>query len=688
MNFWRELRIAEVRSRLLFICFIIVVTLCVFAPYFFVHAAVASARVVWNNKEGFPPLSAFIFPILDGWRFWRYPYFPVVAVLVLLPVLWGALRRLRELRKGGHAVANMLNAVPVRCSTRDFREKRLLNVVEEMSIASGVPMPGVYLMEDEPGVNAVTAGFSGNDAVVCATRGATELLTRNELQGVVAHEFSHILNGDMFLHTATLAMMRGFFISKDLKNKLDVSGGSSGYILRDMFLLVIQLVSMILLLPFWLWMYDLIFGGIGKMVKAAFFRKREYLADANAARFTRFPAGLAGAMKKILAIPAIQTIRVTGGDEANHLFFHEPLASPFSFLVASHPSVAARIRKLDPVFDGKIDELDIPALKKKIRELRESVSPHVSSTSSIAPSSAKQLDNAASPGLSGMPRRDRAAQFGAFVGGVNPADLAVAAGLLDELSKHSDEFVSSPEDAMACVLSMLLDDERPELRSYQKDFLKEAYSAELAELVESLSEMTTTLSPDSLATLLDRCVSLLRELSRIEYDTFANSCRTLVLADDEITLLEYSVTAFVRRRLDAYFGFSEIHPASRRDLSSLKLETELLLSIMSWVGADSATSAGRAFAAAAAELPANLADRLSLQSLKPFDSDAANRAVSALSVVRADDKELLFNACFAAVGADDTVSRSEWLLTRLFAMMLGCPLPAAMTDNLATRHSN
>jgi Zn-dependent protease with chaperone function len=136
-------------------------------------------------------------------------------------------------------------------------------------------------------------------------------------------------------------------------------------------MLVPQLISLILLIPLWLWLYDLVFGGIGKMVKAAFFRKREYLADANAARFTRFPAGLAGTMKKIMAIPAIQSIRASGGDEANHLFFNEPLASPFSFLVAAHPPVAKRIKKLEPDFNGEVDDIDVPALREEIRELRE-----------------------------------------------------------------------------------------------------------------------------------------------------------------------------------------------------------------------------------------------------------------------------------------------------------------------------
>ncbi|NOY75005.1 MAG: M48 family metalloprotease [Kiritimatiellaeota bacterium] len=663
MNFWKEKRVMEARSRLVFVCFIVVVTLCVFAPYFFVHAAVASGKIIYHNREGFPPCSAFIGPVADGWRFWRYPYFPAVAILVLTPVLWGAARLFAKLRKGGSAVADMMDAAPISYSTRDFHDKRLLNVVEEMSIASGVQMPGVYVLADEPGINAVTAGFSSNDAVICVTRGASELLKRDELQGVIAHEFSHILNGDMFLHTLTLGLMHGFFVSRKLKSGLDVSGGSSGYFLRDMIMLVVQLLSMILLIPLWLWMYDMIFGGIGKMVKALFFRKREYLADANAVRFTRYPAGLAGVMKKIMATPAIQSIRAAGGEEANHLFFNEPLASPFSFLVAAHPPVGNRIKKIEPDFDGKVEDVDVPALREEIRELRETPRNNINVSSPL------QI-------FKGESRNSRKTVLASLMENAEFSCLVATAENREGLSKHIDKVVSSSDTAQAYVFSLLLDDDsKSKVSAYQMASLADAYSAKFAETVESTRVISKKIPVDLAVISLERCVVSLRALSKTEYDKFTNTCKTLVLVDDEITLLEYSITAFVRRRLDHCFGFVERHPILRSDLRDCSPDAELLISILSWAGADSESLAEKAFSAALTELPEDIADGMSPRSLKPFDPESVNRSVSTLASVKAEDKETLFSACLAAVGSDDEVTRAEYEILRLFAMMIDCPLP-------------
>ncbi len=666
MDFWREQREAERRSRLLLVCFVVVVTLCVFAPYFIIHAAVVSYQVLARTPEGLPPPSEFIAPILDGWRFWRYPYFPFVAVVVLLPVVWGMAGFFIRLRRGGAAVAELLDAEALSQSTGDFLERRLLNVVEEIAIASGTPTPQVYLLPDEPGINAMTAGFSGNDAVICATRGAMELLTRDELQGVIAHEFSHILTGDMLTHTATLGLMHGFFISRQLRIRLDISSGVSGSLLRDMLFLVVQILAILLLLPLWLWLYDLVFGGIGKVVKAAFFKKREYLADANAARFTRYPAGLAGAMKKIAAIPAIQSIRTDNGDEANHLFFHEPLLSPLAFLVAAHPPVLKRIKKLLPEFDGKIDDIDVPALKKEIRELRDEI------REPIAPDDL--VESGITPAIP-FPRKSRAAAIVAMLGSGDLESSKAALAGLEQTRKRLTSSDMSLESATAYVFSLLLDDREGDIRARQLQDIETAYNAVFAAEVAAVQKKRAKDSPVERILRLERAVSVLRGLKPIEYDRLVTTCRSLVLADDIITLLEYSITAFLKRRLNHYFGMDEQHPMPRRTLRGATREAALLLSVMSWAGAETAKDAEQAFEAGRAELPATTAAAISLDSLNPFDPDEMTRAVSAMASLRADEKSALLNACVAAVGADDFVSETEWEILKLFTLMLGCPLP-------------
>jgi hypothetical protein len=245
------------------------------------------------------------------------------------------------------------------------------------------------------------------------------------------------------------------------------------------------------------------------------------------------------------------------------------------------------------------------------------------------------------------------------------------------LSACIEKVVSSADTALAYVFSLLLDDDvKSELFSYQISVLQETYSAKFAEMVESTCHVARKVPVEFVLLSLERCVVSLRGLSKLDYDKFMNTCRTLVLADDEMTLLEYSVTAFVRRRLDHHFGFVEQHPAFRSDLRDSLPEAALLLSIMAWAGADSESAAARAFTAGLAELPANLADGIALRSLKPFDPDEVNHAVSLLSALKVEGKEALFHACLAAVGADDEINRTEYEILRLFALMTDCPLPA------------
>jgi len=673
MRFWEERRKAEARSKLLLVCFVATAFLGIFAPYFIVHSIVVAVKVSLDTPKGFPGISELAGPIFDGWMFWRYPYFPVVAGVVLVPVLWGAARLFLALRGGGRAVAELMNANRVPLATSDANERRLLNVVEEVSIAAGTPTPETYILSDESGINAATAGFSGNTAAICVTRGAVELLTRDELQGVVAHEFSHIVDGDMALHTFTLGLTHGFFAARGLKRGLDISEGVSGNFSRDAFMLLAQCVSIFVLLPFWLWFYDLIFGGSAKIVKAMFFRKREYLADANAVRLTRYPTGLAGAMKKILALPAIQAIRTRCGDEANHLFFDEPLRTPFAFLVASHPPVDRRIGKLEPGFDGKIDDIDVPELKKEIRGLREDIN-----LDKRAWFSGSAADGGALPGIA---RGDRAS---ALPDMVEQAFLVAAlerAKRARTLAERLDAAVPNAEDAVVYVFALLMDNANSDVRAIQTAALENAYSAETAKKVETTRHALEKIPPETIVTLLERRVSALgtETLDPVGYDRFITTCRTLVLADDKITLMEYAVTAFLRRRLDHRFGLAEpaATPIGAKSLAGYAVETETLLSIMSWAGAKIQSDAERAFDAGLAELPAGTAKRLSLQSLKPFDPEAANRAVAELSALRAKDKETLFQACLAAIGEDDKIEPAEWEIIRLFALMIDCPLPPA-----------
>jgi Zn-dependent protease with chaperone function len=288
-------------------------------------------------------------------EFWNPRLFAVCVIGSFVFVLGASAFRMLSLRGGGARVAEMLGGRLVSGQARDLLEKRLLNVVEEMSIASGVPVPQVFVLETESGINAFAAGFSLDDAAIAVTRGALEKLTRAELQGVIAHEFSHVLNGDMRLNTRLMGTVFGIVciglcgraLMRLSSNRSSVfrsrnrNGGGYVFVLG----LGVFLVG---------WLGEL----MGKLIKAAVSRQREFLADASAAQFTRDPMAVAGALKKIGGHSSGSSVLAPAAEEASHLFFGDLQSHFFAHSwFATHPPLQERIQRLDPTFRGEFAQV-------------------------------------------------------------------------------------------------------------------------------------------------------------------------------------------------------------------------------------------------------------------------------------------------------------------------------------------
>ena len=273
-----------------------------------------------------------------------------VLILILLASFFKSL----ALSKGGGAmVAKSLGGREVDRSTNNHKERVLVNVIEEMSIASGVPVPSIFILDQEDDINAFAAGYTPSDAAIGVTNGCLNILNRDELQGVIAHEFSHILNGDMRLNIRMISVLFGILVltligyftlrllpSGSSRRSSSKEGGGGGLAI----ILVIALAMMI-------------FGFIGqitaKLIKAAVSRQREFLADASAVQFTRNPAGISGALKKIGG-GAGSTISHHRAEEASHMFFGSCFKKKFINIFATHPPLEDRIRAIDGTFEGFI----------------------------------------------------------------------------------------------------------------------------------------------------------------------------------------------------------------------------------------------------------------------------------------------------------------------------------------------
>ncbi len=287
---------------------------------------------------------------MDWWMFAK------VSAGVGAVVLLGSLYKIMDLSAGGRTVADALGGQLIPQNTNDLKQRRLLNVVEEMAIASGTPAPPVYILTGEPGINAFAAGFTPRDAVIGVTQGLVDHLSREQMQGVIAHEFSHIFNGDMRLNIRLMGVLNGiliigligYYILRSLPRLSGRRKGAGGILALGILVLGILGIGLMII-----GFAGTFFGGL---IKAAVSRQREYLADASAVQFTRNPDGIAGALKQIGRHGSI--VKNPGGLEVSHAFFAQGASGFMQALFATHPPLTKRILRIDPQWDGKFDTAD------------------------------------------------------------------------------------------------------------------------------------------------------------------------------------------------------------------------------------------------------------------------------------------------------------------------------------------
>ncbi|MDX1632144.1 MAG: M48 family metallopeptidase, partial [Thermoanaerobaculia bacterium] len=417
----------------------------------------------------------------SGLRIWDPALFLGVASATGVVVLGGSTYKIAALSRGGEAVAELLGGRPVEPDTEDLRERRLLNVVEEMAIASGTPVPTVYLLPEEPAINAFAAGFERDDAVVAVTRGCLEQLDRDELQGVVAHEFSHIFHGDTRLNLRLMGILHGILIIGLLGYWLLRSSRFSRGGSRRGKGNVLPLLGFALL----------IIGYVGvffaKLIKSAVSRQREFLADASAVQYTRAPWGLTGALKKIGGWTDGSRIENPHAEEASHLFFGEGVGGALFRWMSTHPPLEERIRRLEPRFEG---------VTRTARRAGSAVGRAAASPGAGASALAGRSRRSDST----VPLRPEAAAD--QVGAPDSRHVEWGARLLRELPHDLRRGVREPEVARGIVLGLLVSRDE-ELRRRQVKKIAETADERLARRVEEALPELRGLSPRLRLPLVD-----------------------------------------------------------------------------------------------------------------------------------------------------------------------------------------
>lgn len=571
----------------------------------------------------------------------------------------GSLFKVAQLRGGGTTVAEQLGGYRVPQNTTDPIERRLVNVVEEMALASGVPVPPVYLLKNEEGINAFAAGFSPSDAVVAVTRGTAEQLTRDELQGVVAHEFSHILNGDMRINIRLIGVLHGILLMGLIGRMLfniaaRGSGRRSSKNDSGLYLLAAGLALMFL---------GLLGTVLGNLIKAAVSRQREYLADASAVQFTRNPDGIAGALKRIGGSVIGSRLSAANAAELSHMYFGTGVFEGFTGLLATHPPLEKRIRALDPRWDGKF--LPTPRVSPALVEsnLTAGFVGPVTGTDEVPVEVVRKSAD--------------------LVGAPTETHRSYAAKLIESLPAGIVDTLREPYGARAVMFALLLD-KRPDVRETQLDALRSTITPDVVELTIAVSSQVDSIDPRARLPVIDLALPALRTMTHDQYTRFSHAFEKLVEADRQIGLFEWSLHRILLRHLRPQFERMKPPRVQYYNITRLGEEIGVLFSTLAYLD-----NTGKRVASAHRHAADLLPDvEIPLLPAAACTLPALQNALTTLSAVAPKLRQRIVGAAAQLICYDHDVSIKEGELFRGICDMLDCPMPPLLPGqplNSATR---
>ncbi|TVR14473.1 MAG: hypothetical protein EA391_12675 [Balneolaceae bacterium] len=594
-------------------------------------------------------VSLFIFAtqVEGAVSIWYPGWLITVAVIVMITILIGTVHRVSQLRKGGSAVAELLGGRKVEPSTTERLERRLMNIVEEMSIASGLPVPDVYILDNEENINAFAAGFGTNDAAVGVTRGCLEQLTRDELQGVIAHEFSHIFNGDMrlnirligvlngilIIHIMGMIVMRSALYSGAMRSNRSGKGNNAlPMILFGVSLVVIGYIGMM----------------FGRMIQSAISRQREYLADAAAVQYTRNPDGIAGALNKIASKSKGAEIKDAHAMEMSHLFFASSFHSALDALFASHPPIKDRIKAINPA-------LQSDSTRRKVQEQFQK--DHVSGAESSAAGRGVAGHAAITPEV-----------ILAAIGTLGGGQVSRAGQLLQEIPVSLREAAHEPLAAEALIYALMFSVEKDNIPEWFGENLGEEMLAEVkkyqAELLKGERKWFLPLAELTLPAL--------RHMSKKQYHTFRDTLEKAALEKGTDSLFEFALEKMVIHQLEPAFSKNKKPNIRHHNLKSLGKELTVLLSALAHAS-DKETE--KAWQAALDPIAKVKPDGMQLLPKENCSLKELDKALDELSASANPVKKYIISSVIYCVTADQKVSIEEAEMVRAISEVMDVPIP-------------
>jgi len=592
-------------------------------------------------------------PEFGAWAHRRPDVIAWTSVITVGLIAIASFYKVVALSAGGGTVARALGGTLVAPDVQDPVRRRLRNVVEEISLAAGVPVPEVYVLEDEPGINAFAAGYTTGDAAIAVTRGALDLLDRDELQGVIAHEFSHIFNGDMRLNMRLLGVLFGIvaiaYVGRFILRGMSRARGGSGR--GGAGLLAILLAGVALMVIGYLGVF------FGNLIKAAVSRSREYLADASAVQFTRNPHGIAGALKKIAAHARGALVDSVEGEQVSHMLFADGRRS-WTAWFATHPPIVARIRAIEPRFD--------PAELTRIA---------VQLSQSPPPVPAEPPAKAAAAGFAGEAAAGlpiRPDLVAASVGALGGAQLADAVALRASIPSALLDAAHSANEAVALALGLVLSAE-PKPRAGQLARIREKFSAAATARIDALAGEIEGLGPAYRLPLLELAFPALKQRPPGQLAALADLVLAVSWVSGDVAVFDYVVAKLLRVQVrDALVPGAAGRKREHAKLYNHKTGLQALFSCMARFGHDDKREARAAYERGMRRLFPQHGPEYA----PPFQWIAAlDEALDALDRLEPAMKQQLIEALVTTIAHDGRVSVTESELLRAVCAALHCPLP-------------
>jgi Zn-dependent protease with chaperone function len=604
--------------------------------------------------------------------------FGMISVAVVIFILVGSVYKISSLASGGKVVAESLGGDLITHTHDNLQYKVLLNVVEEMAIAAGTPVPPVYVLRKEEGINAFAAGFGIDDAVIGVTQGALDCFNREELQGVIAHEFSHIINGDMRLNMRLIGLLHGILLIGIVGYYIMRMSGSNSRSKNGNQLVFLGIGLLIIG-----------YGGtfFGKLIKASVSRQREFLADASAVQFTRNNVGIADALKKIGGYSSGSVLETPEAQSVSHAFFSNALSNKFSSLFSTHPPLQKRIKRLDPSWK----ESFTPTHIRNNASVNQTNSKNAVAANLSTLSSSQRVSSSAGAELPLAPEGTsttfkRKHDFTNTIGKLHQSQIELAKTYLANIPEQLLNLVRTPSGAQAYVYALLLTEPPHDItktadNTRQWGYLATNLPGDVYFKARTVFALIQTSDIEHRLPILEIALPQMRQITRLRYEAMLQQMQYLIFFDDKLSIFEWSIANIVGQYLKTEFESADSQQIKQMSDNSMQRDMETILSVLFHEFCDDGQahsldrpSATQTAIISEAQTLLNI-QKITLRAKSEVSIEDFAVAVNTLHTLDFSTKEKIIHVCVFAVTQDKVYSPQEHEVIRALAECLGCPMP-------------